>query len=66
MRAQCDPGQKLGRHEVVQQTSLGVGWPGHSEDVMAKPFQQQGLVAAAWREYVVNYAFLNLRKAGKP
>ena len=42
MRAQGDPGQKVGRHEVVQQTSLGVGWPGHSEDVMAKPFQQQG------------------------
>ncbi len=35
MRAQGDPGQKLGRHEVVEQTSLGVGWPGHTEDVMA-------------------------------
>jgi len=42
MRAQDDLGQKLGRHEVVQQTALGVGWPGHTEDVMAKPFQQQG------------------------
>ena len=42
MRAEGDPGQKLGRHEVVQETSLGVGWPGHTEDVMAKPFQQLG------------------------
>ncbi len=42
MRAQGDPVQKLGRHEVVQQTSLGVGWPGQTEDVMAKRFQQQG------------------------
>jgi hypothetical protein len=42
MRAQGDPGQKLGRHEVVQQTALGVGWPGQTEDVMAKSFQQQG------------------------
>ena len=42
MRAQGDPGQKLGHHESVQQTSLGVGWPGHTEDVMAKPFHQQG------------------------
>ena len=42
MRAQGDPSQKLGRHEVVQETWLGVGWPGHSEDVMAKPFQHQG------------------------
>jgi hypothetical protein len=46
MRAQGDPVQKLGRHEVVEQTSLGVGWPGHTEDVMAKPFQQQGDVDA--------------------
>ena len=42
MRAQGDPGQKLGRHEVVQQTALSVGWPGHTEDVLAKPFQQPG------------------------
>ena len=42
MGAQGDPGQKLGRHEVVEQTSLGVGWPGQTEDVMAKRFQQQG------------------------
>ncbi len=46
MRAQGDPGQKLGRHEVVEQTSLGVGWPGQTEDVMAKRFQQQGDVDA--------------------
>ncbi len=46
MRAQGDPVQKLGRHEVVQQTSLGVGWPGQTEDVMAKRFQQQGDVDA--------------------
>ena len=42
VRAQGDPGQKLGGHEVVQQTAVGVGWPGHTEDVMAKPVQQQG------------------------
>ena len=46
MGAQGDPVQKLGRQEVVQQTSLGVGWPGQTEDVMAKPFQQQGDVDA--------------------
>jgi hypothetical protein len=53
MRAQGDPGQKLGRHEVVQQTALGVGWLGHTEDVLAKPFQQHGIVAEAWRDIVV-------------
>ena len=42
MRAQGDPGQKLGRHEVVQQTALSGGWPGHTEDVLAKLFQQPG------------------------
>ena len=53
MRAQGDPGQKLGRHEVVQQTALGVGWLGHTEDVLAKSFQQHGIVAEAWRDIVV-------------
>ena len=53
MRAQGDPGQKLGRHELVQQTALGVGWLGHTEDVLAKSFQQHGIVAEAWRDIVV-------------
>jgi|GEM_PF-1341236 len=47
MRAQGDPGQKLGRHEVVQQTALGVGWPGHAEDVMASHSSNQATTSSS-------------------